>query len=59
MDTISYCFVWDGLIIIKDNNYDNVMCVAKEYIHMHGNDHNYYLYTIVRHDIKGTLLKEC
>lgn len=49
---LMFYFVWDDVIVIKSNNYDDVLEEATLYFNKYGPKHNYYLYTVTKHDLK-------
>lgn len=57
---LEFYFVWDGMIVLKTNSYQDVLTLAIEYFNKYGKDHIYNLYTVNKYDMKETLnLKEC
>lgn len=56
---LEFYFVWDGMIVLKTNSYQDVLTFAIEYFNKYGKNHNYNLYTVNKYDMKETLnLKE-
>lgn len=56
---LEFYFVWDGMIVLKTNSYQDVLTLAIEYFNKYGKDHNYNLYTVNKYDMKEILnLKE-
>lgn len=57
---IEYYFVWDDMIVLKSNNWDDVLEEAIEYFNTYGKDHSYVLYTVNKYDFKEMRnSKEC
>lgn len=54
-----FYFVWDDMIVLKTNSYQDVLTLAIEYFNTYGKDHNYNLYTVNKYDMKEIVnLKE-
>lgn len=49
---LEFYFVWDGMIVIKTKSYQDVLTLAIKYYNKHGPKHEYYLYTVNKHDLK-------
>lgn len=49
---LEFYFVWDDMIVLKTKSYQDVLTLAIEYFNKYGEDHNYYLYTVNKHDLK-------
>lgn len=47
-----FYFVWDGMIVLKSYTWSDVLEKAKEYYSKYGANHDYYLYTVNKHDFK-------
>lgn len=57
---LEFYFVWDGMIVLKTNSYQDVLTLAIEYFKKYGKDHIYNIYTVNKYDMKEVLnLKEC
>lgn len=57
---LEFYFVWNGMIVLKTNSYQDVLAIAIEYFIKYGKDHIYNLYTVNKYDMKEILnLKEC
>lgn len=57
---LEFYFVWDGMILLKTNSYQDVLTLAIEYFNKYGKDHIYNLYIVNKQDMKEVLnLKEC
>ena len=49
---LEFYFVYDGMIILKSDEYDDIINKAIEYYNENGANHDYYLYTVNKHDFK-------
>lgn len=49
---LEFYFVWDGMIVLKTKSYQDVLTLAIEYFNKYGENHNYNLYTVNKHDLK-------
>lgn len=57
---LMFYFVWDDMIVIKSNNYYDVLEEATLYFNEFGEKHTYNLYSVNKYDFKEMLnLKEC
>ena len=55
---LEFYFMYDGLIILKSNEYDEVLNKAIEYYKENGNNHEYDLYSVNKYPFKD-LFKQC
>lgn len=56
---LEFYFVWDGMIVLKTNSYQDVLTLAIEHFNKYGKGHSYNLYTVNKYDMKEALnLKE-
>ena len=56
---LEFYFVWDGMIVLKTNSYQDVLTLAIKYFNKYGKDHDYNLYTVNKYDMKEIVnLKE-
>ena len=49
---LEFYFTFDGLIIIHSTDYKIVWCVYIKCYNEYGPKHEYYLYTVNKHDLK-------
>lgn len=49
---LEFYFVWDDMIALKTKSYQDVLTLAIEYFNKYGENHNYNLYTVNKHDLK-------
>ena len=49
---LEFYFVWDDMIVLKTKSYRDVLTLAIEYFNKYGENHNYNLYTVNKHDLK-------
>lgn len=57
---LEFYFVFDGMIVLKTNSYQDVLTLAIEYFNKYGKCHIYNLYTVNKYDMEEILnLKEC
>lgn len=47
-----FYFVYDNMIILKSNYYDDVLNKATEYFNKYGKDHMYNLYSVNKYNYK-------
>jgi hypothetical protein len=50
--SIEFYFTFDGLIVIHYTNYKIVQDVYNKYYEKYGDEHEYYLYTVGKYDLK-------
>lgn len=55
---LEFYFVYDGMIILKSDEYDNVLNKAIEYFNKYGEQHVYDLYSVNKCSFKD-LFKQC
>lgn len=49
---LEFYFVYDDMIVLKTKSYQDVLTLAIEYFNKYGENHNYNLYTVNKHDLK-------
>lgn len=49
---LEFYFVWDDMIVLKTKSYQDVLTLAIECFNKYGENHNYNLYTVNKHDLK-------
>ncbi|UVY45534.1 MAG: hypothetical protein [Bacteriophage sp.] len=49
---LEFYFVWDDMIVLKTKSYQDVLILAIEYFNKYGENHNYNLYIVNKHDLK-------
>lgn len=49
---LEFYFVWDDMIVLKTKSYQDVLTLAIEYFNKYGENHNYNLYAVNKHDLK-------
>lgn len=49
---LEFYFVWDDMIVLNTKSYQDVLTLAIEYFNKYGENHNYNLYTVNKHDLK-------
>lgn len=49
---LEFYFTFDGLIVVHSKDYRIVWNVYIKYYNKYGANHDYYLYTVNKHDIK-------
>lgn len=49
---LEFYFVWDDMIVLKTKSCQDVLTLAIEYFNKYGENHNYNLYTVNKHDLK-------
>lgn len=52
---LEFYFVYDGMIILKSDEYDVALNKAIEYYKENGEQHEYYLYTVGKYKLKFEL----
>lgn len=56
---LEFYFMFDGLIIIHSTDYKIILYTYIKYYNEYGSKHEYYLYTVNKHDLKDFIkLKE-
>lgn len=55
---LEFYFVYDGMIILKSNEYDEALNKAIEYYTENGDNHEYDLYSVNKYSFKD-LFKKC
>ena len=55
---LEFYFVYDGMIILKSDEYDEVLNKAIEYFKENGDQHEYDLYSVNKYPFKD-LFKQC
>lgn len=55
---LEFYFVYDGMIILKSDEYDEVLNKAVEYYTENGEQHEYDLYSVNKYPFKD-LFKQC
>lgn len=55
---LEFYFVYDGMIILKSNEYDETLNKAIEYYKENGEQHEYDLYSVNKYSFKD-LFKQC
>ena len=55
---LEFYFVYDGMIILKSDEYDEALNKAIEYYKEHGEQHEYDLYSVNKYSFKD-LFKQC
>ena len=50
--SFEFYFTFDGLIVIHSTDYKIVQDVYNKYYEKYGDEHEYYLYTVDKHDLK-------
>ena len=55
---LEFYFVYDGMIILKSDEYDDVLNKAIEYFNENGEQHEYDLYSVNKYPFKD-LFKQC
>lgn len=56
---LEFYFVFDGLIIVRSTDYKIIWYTYIKYYNEYGPKHEYYLYTVNKHDLKDFIkLKE-
>lgn len=55
---LEFYFVYEGMIILKSDEYDNVLNKAIEYFNKYGEQHVYELYSVNKYSFKD-LFKQC
>lgn len=55
---LEFYFVYDGMIILKSNEYDEALNKAIEYYKENGEQHEYDLYSVNKYSFKD-LFKQC
>ena len=55
---LEFYFVYDGMIILKSDEYDEVLNKAIEYFKENGEQHEYDLYSVNKYPFKD-LFKQC
>lgn len=49
---LEFYFMFDGLIIARSMDYKIILCTCIKYYNKYGSKHEYYLYTVNKHDFK-------
>lgn len=56
---LEFYFTFDGLIIARSTDYKKILYTCIKYYNEYGSKHEYYLYTVNKHDLKDFIkLKE-
>lgn len=55
---LEFYFVYDGIIILKSDEYDEALNKAIEYFKENGEQHEYVLYSVNKYSFKD-LFKQC
>lgn len=56
---LEFYFVFDGLIVVHSTDYRIIWDTYIRFYNKHGSKHEYYLYTVNKHDLKDFIkLKE-
>ena len=51
-ETFEFYFTFDGLIVIHNTDYKIVQDVYNKYYEKYGDNHEYYLYTVGKYNLK-------
>lgn len=51
-EKFEFYFTFGGLIVVHSTDYQIVQDVYNEYYEKYGDEHEYYLYTVVKYDLK-------
>lgn len=55
---LEFYFIYDGMIILKSDEYDDALNKAIDYYRENGDNHEYYLYSVNKYSFKD-LFKQC